>query len=79
MLFDPVTYHAALEAMDMYAKTKVDSGLVCSHCYRKILGKVYRIENDFLDAFCYSMRFSIGYERTKEREPDSTPLDEWGD
>jgi len=76
---DPVLNQFLMEESLLYNKVQEDSGLVCSHCYQRILGKVYRIENDFFDTFCYSMRFSLGYETTRKRELEtatSEPLEE---
>jgi len=79
VLFDPVLSEMAQEAMDLYAKVLDDTGFVCSHCYRRILGKVHRIENEYLDSFCYSMRYSIGYETNERRQIDSVTNDPNGD
>ena len=79
LFFDPVLNYFIMEESLLYNKVQEDSGLVCSHCYKRILGKVYRIENDYFDAFCYSMRFSLGYETTRKRVLEtatSDPLEE---
>ena len=75
MLFDPVLNLMIQEAMDLYTKDLDDTGFLCSHCYQRILGKVYRIGNELLDSYCYSMRYSIGYETNERRVTDSVTND----
>ncbi|MDP7266290.1 MAG: hypothetical protein QGH39_12115 [Candidatus Thermoplasmatota archaeon] len=65
MLFDPILDRMMNDHLDLYGSDKGDSGFVCSHCYKRIYGKVHRIETNYFDAFCYSMRFSLGYEKIK--------------
>lgn len=67
MLFDPVLNQLVNMEMGFYDEGLKDSGLVCSHCFQRILGKVHRIGNDCFDDYCYSMRYSLGYEEPKKR------------
>jgi len=49
----------------MQQKTEKFTGLYCAHCYQAIMGKALRVDNLYLDAYCYSLRYSIGLERPK--------------
>ncbi len=75
MLLDPILDQVMKDHLDLYGSDKGDSGYVCSHCYRRIFGRVHRIENYYFDAFCYSLRFSLGYEKIKREriEGSETP------
>ena len=74
VLFDPILNQLVNVEMGFYDEGLEDSGLVCSHCYQRIFGKVYRIGNDNFDAYCYSMRYSLGYVQPI-KIPDSTLYD----
>lgn len=76
LLFDPIVYQFINEESYLYNKYQEDSGFICSHCYRRILGKAHRIENDYLDTYCYSMRFILGYEEIKRAKSGTNLPDE---
>lgn len=68
LLFDPILTSFVEEEFTDLAETKKKTDLICSHCYQPILGKVYRIEDHYFDEYCFSLRYSLGYEVPKRRE-----------